>query len=416
MDMPRRDPITVRPPAFQPVAEFLARVIPGDCARTRLFREQLLDFACTPTVRTLFMTSVGGDGIPLARLVALLRTAMLLNPQAAARRLEAARTTPGGLADYRQLTGFFAELDASAMREQDVMQELLGRPAASGGVRPGLFERAMLLNGVRTEDADLTGGFVHVAEPGDLTGAAQAALAGLSSGAPFPPLGESEEGETYLAFEGVTICTTRRGSGSDGLRSDVAARLTGHEIAVPKLSELTTEFGLQADLALQRVKADYERFVGRATLASDAAREFWRENGPPARLPPQTKTLLAAVDWSRHGEGEGLLQAVRAIARGAPPTEVVGALTQAAPPTPRDPADVLLRRLESSSGHGDRKLAGRIRAIELETRAALKKRLRSDRAAAARLARVLGLTTEALAVQVGQLDRTRSVGKSDGSR
>lgn len=412
--MSRRPPTVVRPPAFEPVSEFLERVFAGSCARMRQFRHEILEFACTQTARSLFLTSVGGDGIPLARLIALLRTAMILNPIAARRRLEVARVTPGGLGDMRQLAGSFAELDACGMRETDVMLELLGRPASDGLARPGVFERAMLLNGRPTDDVGLTGGFIHVASPADLTGSAQAALAGLSCGAPFPPVGVSEEGEDFLAFEGVSIFTTRRISAHDGLRPDVAARLAGYEIAVPRLSELMPEFDLQVAAALGRIRHEHDRMNSRFALSADAARDFWKANGPPARLPRDTIAILRGVDWAQHGESDGLLQAVRQITGGVAPSTVIAGLAQSPPVARSDPADALLRRLETLTGHDEKQLAGRIRVVELETRAALKARLRSDRAALMRLARKLGIAAEVLATQAAQIDRSRANGEAEG--
>ncbi|THD81660.1 MAG: hypothetical protein E7812_02235 [Phenylobacterium sp.] len=373
-----------------------------------------MDFACTQTARTLFLTSAGADGIPLARLVALLRTVMILNPVAAQRRLDVARVVPGGLGDFRQIAGSFAELDASGMREADVMLELLGRPGADGPARPGVFERAILLNGRRTDDVVLTGGFVHVAAPADLTGPAQVALAGLAGGAIFPPVGGSEEGEDFLAFDGVSIFTTRRISAYDGLRPDVAARLAGRDIAVPRLSELMPEFDLQVAAALGRIRHEHDLMNARFELSSDAARDYWKANGPPARLPQEAIAILRTVDWAHHGEAEGLLQALRQIVSGVAPATAVAGLTQSSPAVRSDPADALLRRLETLAGHDDKKLAGRIRVVELETRAALKTRLRSDRAALTRLARKLGVSVDVVATQAAQIDRTRTNGEAEG--
>lgn len=406
--MSRNDATPGRPPAFEVLEEFLDTVSPGGCARARRYRAELLTFACTPTARTLFLTSAGARGMEIARLVALLRTTALMQPEAARRRLEVARVVPGGLADYRLLAGSFEELDAAAMREADAIQELLGRPAADGLARPGVFERAMLLEGRRTDAVELTGGFVHVREPADLSRTAQAVLASVSDGAPFPRVGDSEEGEDLLAFEGVLICTTRRDVAADGLRVDVARRIAGREIAVPRLSELTADFGVQVDAALQRVRADYRRFTDRFSLSADAARDYWHTNQPPARLSSTARAALAGVDWARHGEDEGLLQAVRAIVAGGAPAEVVRDLARPASVSRADPADLLLRRLETLDGHDGKGLAGRVRAVEREVRAALKVRLRSDAAAMARLARKVGVTPDTLAAQVAQIDRTRT--------
>lgn len=405
--MPRRAATQPRPPAFPIVEDYLERVLPGSSARIQRYRHELLDFACTPTERAIFLTLVGSGRMEVGRLVALLRTAMMMQPVAATRLLEAARVSPGGLADYRQLAGAFAELDASAMREASVLGELLGHAVLEVS-QPGVFERAVLLDGRRTAIVELTGGFVHVIEPANLTEPAQSTLAAICAGAPFQRVGESEEGEGLLSFEGVTICTTWRRSAAEGLRPDVARRLVGREIAVPRLSELQADFPVQVELALERLRREYERFVARAVHSTDAARDYWLAARPPRRLPPAARATLAGVDWSCHGEDEGLLQAVRAIVAGTRPEEAVAGLAIAEPSRRSDPIDHMLRRLEALEGHDGKGLAGRIRILELEVRADLKARLRTDAAAAGRLARRLGISPELLASQLAQIDRVRT--------
>jgi len=401
-----------RPPANDLLVDFLVAAVPGSCARVARYRADLLDFAATPTERTLFLTSAGPEAAAAARMVALLRTAMMLKPEAATRILDGVQLAPGGLADFRQLAGAFAELDASALREADALKELLGE-VSSIGVRPGLFERAMFLQGRQAETVALTGGFVHLAEPAELPETLQGIFAGVCAGARFSRVGDTEEQEDFLVFEGVAICSTSKGRAADGLRSDFADRLVGREIAIPRLSELMPDFAVQVRVALDQLRREYDRFYDRAKLSNMAARDFWAANRPPQNLPAKVREQLAKVDWAENGEGAGLRSVIRAIVAGTPPGIAIAGLAPAIRAERQDLVDTRLRRLEALDCDEGTKLAGRLRLLEVEDRAELKDRLRGDAAAAIRLARKLGVTIAEFKDQLAQLDRVRPAGKGD---
>lgn len=406
MSRPRK--IFAEPPAQENVAAWLSRRAPGSGSRMSAFRAGLLDFAASPTCRTLLLSGVGHDRLGWGRAAAGARTAMLLKADAADRLLQAFGNGVGPIWNARSLAGWYAELDAGALRDIDAVEELTGRPGTPEVARPGVFERAMILGGDRTILSELTGGLVCLAEPSDLPVAAQGVAAAVIAGAPFRRVGPSVEGEDYLSFDGTTLLTAERMPDVGDMRQDLYAAAMARVVEAPRVSQLADEFDSALRIAIAAARREGEAFLERVALAEDSARDYWRAATPKGDLPLDARRLLESVDWNANGEWPGLIAAVRSILEGRPVQVVLDELDARRSAVSAATENALLAGLDAVLEPTGAGLAAQVREVERRLRRDLKDVLTNSPTLRERIARRLGLDPQVLLRQLAQLDRVRS--------
>src|SRR5689334_2699008 len=106
----------ILPPAAQSIEMFLALHLPGRSPATRRVREQIIEFAITPTVRSLFIAGpIGAGKSTLARLAALIRRVAPLMAEDAKTILDTVKFTPEGQVDLRSIAPFYTELSLTGL-------------------------------------------------------------------------------------------------------------------------------------------------------------------------------------------------------------------------------------------------------------------------------------------------------------
>jgi DNA-binding NtrC family response regulator len=406
-------------PAEPAMRWFLDRVLPGRSRRIALLRDEILDFCGNPTARTVLLQGPIGSGkSTIARAIALLKRVAPLNAEAASEIISAVAFDGPYLVHLTSIP-WYVELPLTGLVAELADLQLFGsiKGAFTGATdRPGVFEQAMFGRRKRgvdklSEAVEMTQGVVFLDEVGDLQPMHQAKLLPVLSGGAFYRIGTEANADAALTFRGTLVTATWKTLTGGLLRADLLSRIGSNRFVVPSLSDRMEDFEEILSALETAVRARIIDAIDHIVRADPlAAKDYWahRRQTIPT-LSAQDRKRLGSMDWARHGNLRGLTAVVELVLnRGLDPVEAVETFLRidAEPPTAADPISVmldgLLRRGPTSGG-----LAGHVSALEDESRALLRDRLRGDRTLLSQLAHRLDIPLDTLLTQVHQLARTR---------
>jgi DNA-binding NtrC family response regulator len=402
-------------PAHGLISELLKNVLPGDSKRVRILREQVLEFCCDLSAKTLLIRGpIGAGKSTVARVIGFVRRVAPLSEGPARRVIGNVRYDGPGKIDFRLMT-WYVELALTGLSEGLAESQLFGvakGAATDVGEKPGIFELASRGRaGGEDAGAAVTGGVVFLDEIGDLPNKLQGKLLPVLSGGVFYRTGGEGDRKYELTFMGVTITASWKALDDGSLRGDLLSRITQHVIDVPGLGErqedLAVIVGELEKSIVDRHRAEINRVCG---ADAEVDRGYWRDLGDGlSPLTHEDRRIVREVDWSRYGNMRGLTHALeRIVLQGADAREVVESLQPISGATTNVPGGArgllasLLARRPSRGG-----LALHLREVELEQRRALRKLLQADSSARASLVEALKLEKEKIVHQMQQLDRSR---------
>lgn len=403
----------IEPPAAPGIRAFLAKRLPGTSAAIARVREQILEFAASPIIRSLTIRGpIGGGKSRLARDAALLRRVAPLTAEEAEIILDGVKFMPDGQIDHRSIASFYGELSLTGLVDNLADAQLFGsvKGAFTGALdSPGIFERAK--QGLPHETsvaAAVTGGVVFLDEIADLSRNLQAKLLPVLSGGAFYRVGAEARGNAALTFEGVVITATWRDL--EGLvRPDLLSRISACVIDLPGIDDHKEDFSLVVnslqDVIIRQFRGEIERLrVAEPKLAKD----YWKAREDAlAPLDAAANEQLSKIEWRRHGNYRGLRTAIERIVVGRRPvTHVLDELPRTDGRQPSTQEACLLASLFEREADGT-SLGTHVRTIELEQRRDLQRSLQSQPVALSGLAERLGLDEAKLKLQLRDLGRER---------
>jgi DNA-binding NtrC family response regulator len=412
---------SINPPAGPCMQAFLEMRLPGGSAGVQRVRERVLDFALSPTTRSLTIRGpIGGGKSRLARDAALLRRVAPLTAEEAKLILDSVKFMPDGQIDYRSIMSFYRELSLTGLVDSLADAQLFGtvKGAFTGAVdSPGIFERAS--QGLPDETsvaAAVTGGVVFLDEIADLSRPLQAKLLPVLSGGAFHRVGAEARKNGAQTFSGIVITASWRDL--DGqVRPDLLSRISACVIDLPGLDERKEDFPAVVGLLQEGIMGQFRAEIARLRVAEPRlAKEYWqaREEGL-VPLDDDAIAKLANVEWRRHGNFRGLRTAVeRLVIGGRPVEQVVGELPRTDGGESGEREHDLLANLLERAPDGS-SLGVHVRAIELAQRRELQRSLQNDPATLSTLAERLGVESGQLKVQLRDLGRERRIGAGDRS-
>lgn len=411
----------IDPPAGPSLRTFLEQRLPGESTAIERVREQLMEFALSPTIRSLTIRGpIGGGKSRLARDAALLKRVAPLVAEEAVITLDGVKFMPDGQIDFRSIMPFYRELSLTGLVDSLADAQLFGtvKGAFTGAVdSPGIFERAKqgLLNETSLAAA-VTGGVVFLDEIADLSRPLQAKLLPVLSGGAFHRVGAEARKDSSQTFEGIVITASWRDLGGQ-VRPDLLSRISACVIDLPGLDERKEDFSLVVSLLQVGIMKEFRSEIERLRIAEPKlAKEYWQAREDAlAPLNANAIASLARIEWSRHGNFRGLRTAVERIVVGGRSVERV---LEELPHTDSIETDgrehdllanLLDRKRDGSS------LSAHVRAIELAQRRELQRSLQSDPTKLATLAERLGVESGQLKIQLRDLRRERRVSAGDRS-
>lgn len=410
------------PPSTPHMRTLVERVLPGSCPAIVKLRHDLVAYALNPASGNLLLLGPSGSGkSTVARAVAVLLRIAMATEAHARTIVERLQFDGPNLVSILSLSEWYVELALPGLVDSMVERQLFGSVKGSytdATTTLGIFERAAKGNmqGDPTAAASLTGGVVFLDEVGDLAPAHQAKLLTVLSGGRTYKLGGEGDPEHAVEFSGTVVTATWKTLGSDIIRPDLLARLSGTKIILPGLNERAEDLemiiaGVAEDM-LQKARSRIERAIGADTAVD---RGYWRERKEAIRCPEGLVERFAQVDWSRHGHMRGLAAAVsRAIAHEADLDNILETLPAFGDePISEEKSrpDLLYNRLLRRPATGDG-LAQHVRALTVEDATGLQQLLKTP-GAARDLADALGLDERKLQRQAAGLTRRR---RSEGDR
>lgn len=402
-------------PGGDRIAELVEQLLPGKSAGIVRLRQQVLEFSANVCARTVLLRGpIGAGKSTVARTIGFIKRIAPLAQGEVERHIANLRYDAPGRIDIR-LMPWYVELPLTGLVESLAESQLFGigrRKATTVEARPGIFEAAATGRGMHEEaGSKITGGAVFLDEIGDLPRSLQPKLLPVLSGGIFYRIGEEADPRGAKTYDGITIAASWRDL-EDLIRPDLLSRLSTYVIDVPSIADRREDFSIIVESIQTMLIADHRRRVERLCTADPGVdRAYWRQRIELVRpVDKATLGLLAVADWDRFGNLRGLTAALeRIVAGGENPQYVLDAL----PVIPDEPSGqapdskVLLSKLLARKADGSG-LAQHMRSIELEDRRRLRSLLAEDGAAQATLARALGIDEDRLAIQIQQLDRTRT--------
>lgn len=408
-------------PAEGPVSELLEKMLPGKSKRARILRDQVLEFCCDLSAKTVLLRGpIGAGKSTVARAIGFVRRVAPLSLEPAKRLIGNVRYDGLGKIDFRLMT-WYVELALTGLSDTLAESQLFGvaKKVATGvDEKPGIFELARMGRaGGDDPGAALTGGVVFLDEVGDCPPSLQGKLLPVLSGGAFYRTGGEGDAEYEQRFEGVTVSASWKDLDAATFRGDLLSRITQHVIEVPGLGERQEDLAvivtqMEGDI-LARQRVEIERVCG---ADGEVDRGFWRDLADALRpLTREEKRIVLDVDWARYGNMRGLTYALeRILIQGGDARAVVASLEpiSSAPASPSGGARgllaALLARRPARGG-----LAMHVREIEVEHRQALRTLLQADASARATVVATLKLEKAKLVHQLQQLDRSR---RQEGGR
>jgi DNA-binding NtrC family response regulator len=401
---------------------FLVRCLPGTSPAIARLREQILEFAASPTVRSLLIRGpIGAGKSTLARVAGLLRRVAPLSEEEAKLILDSTKFTADRQIDPRSLVTWYVELSLTGLVENLAEAQLFGtvKGAFTGATAsPGVFERAAQgIQGERAVGAEVTGGIVFLDEIGDLAPTLQSKLLPIFSGGTYYRLGSEGRNNADLSFSGVVITASWRELDRGLVRPDLLSRISGCVVDLPGIDDRKEDFksiveDLQQTL-INRFRGEIERLL---VVEPKMARDYWIKRA--TALGPMSGSdleQLATVDWNRHGNFRGLRAAVERIVVGSRSSQQVLAELPRTDGGAAEYAETdLLGGILERSPDGE-SLIAHVRAIELLQRRELRRSLLGDSAMLARVASGLGIEPGQLKLQLRHIDRERRVAGRGGA-
>jgi len=399
-------------PAAQATKRLLEVAYPGTSTAIRRLRDQILDFATSPTARVVFLGGPSGVGkSTVARHIAYLKAhAITDGSEPEALQLEYLRYVGPNLIDHR-LMQWYVELPLTGLVESIAESQLFGvaRGAFTGATeRPGVFELATCDE--KSFGVKVTGGVVFLDEVGELTEKLQAKLLPVLSNGVFYRLGGEGSPKYLVEYRGVVITASWRSPIGAFLRPDLAARLTAHIIDVPGLQDRAADLPLLvrslASVTIEKFKQELSR-LQKLDVRPAIARGHLDDIATSLHMPDDTCVMrLCQVDWSVHGQLRGLSNAVdKIIVQRHDVAEVVDSLPriEQQKTAPRL-ANALLAWVE---GHDEHNLAACVRDFEALGRDDLRRRIIDDSAFCKDLSDRLRISEADLKKQATNLARDR---------
>ncbi len=407
-------------PSRELMESYLLKVLPGASKSAVRLRSDLINFAASPSSKSVLLTGpVGAGKSTLARLIGLLKRVAHLNPDQVQKILSEVPTNRANQIDTRYMASWYVELALTGLVETLAEAQLFGsvKGAFTGATeKPGIFEQATTGRISKSDPslaAQVTGGVVFLDEIGDLSEDLQAKLLPVLSGGSFYRLGAEGKADAELRFDGIIISASWKRLDNGRLRPDLYSRLAGSVIHVPGIDDRPEDFdALLCEVengVLDSLRSDISR-IEKDPYAARSWLSKLRERGP---LDQKTRQRLAAIKWHSNGNLRGLTSAVeRLLTSDSEPEDIFQrfSVSSSANEETQQSNGLLVNLLKRSpSGDG---LAAHVRSIELEARRQLRDELISSDRLKLQVARALGLNVKKLQWQLRQLDRERRAGEA----